>query len=543
MNVTIERFAPSASALAPLVRAALSRSLELAGVDVAVTAASIQPFSARPDAARFDARRRTALIDALGRGRSEFARQVLAKLREPNASVVITGQQPGVFVSPLYSLYKALTTARLAAELERKWGTPVVALFWNHADDHDVAEVHHTFVQNVNLDLQKVALAGVSSGRQPFSRIVLDEERHRLRAMSEACTASLPHARELEAALELLAPRAGETLSGAFTRGLSALVERFGVVVFEPDSLRGELSAALARLVASEPLDSLLAGAEALRRAGFEPAIDPREAALLFQVDERGRRALRATEHGWRLDGDENPITTRDLALGIEREPTNYSAGALLRPLVQDLALPAVAYVGGWGELAYHAELGVLRERAALPKTSFVPRASCTLLDAATREALTKLGTTAAEVLADPRVLEREDTAPEPPVIGRMRELARAVERDINALRTELEPLDAGLAQSLKRTAHQARSLVDAAREKAERVHQNASGRGRRNVRRVANTLLPRGEPQERVLGPLDFVARFGTAWIAAVHDAIDPFDSRSLIVELGEPPSEKPQP
>lgn len=540
MIVSVQRFASPPASLVPIARAALERSLDLSGVNVALAAAAVRPFSERPDARRFDAARRARLIDALGRGQSDPARRVLAKLREPSACAVVTGQQPGVFVSPLYCLYKALTTARLAAELEREWGTPVVALFWNHADDHDVAEVHHTFVQNVNLDLQKVALAGLSSGRQPFSRIVLDEERHRLRAMNEACVASLPHASRLAQALELLAPRPGETLSGAFTRGLTALVERFGVVVFEPDTLRDELSAALASLVASEPLESLLDGADAVRRAGFDPAIDPREAALLFQVDERGRRAVRAAEEGWRLDGDDAPLSTRELVQRIEREPTNYSAGALLRPLVQDLALPAVAYVGGWGELAYHAELGVLRERAVLPRTSFVPRASCTLLDAPTRDALTKLGTTAAEVLADPRVLEREDTTPEPAVLGRMRELARGIERDINALRDELEPLDPGLAQSLKRTAHQARSLVDSAREKAERVHQNASGRGRRNVRRVANTLLPRGEPQERVLGPLDFVARFGTAWIDGVHTAIDPFDARTLIVELGEAPSEK---
>jgi bacillithiol biosynthesis cysteine-adding enzyme BshC len=528
--LTFERLTPTASMLTPIASAALERKLALAGVHVALA-----PDDFTRPTSRFTQSERAEWIDALSQGRSQATRRTLAKLAHPQACAIVTGQQPGLLVAPLYSLYKALTAARLAEELERRWGTPVVALFWNHADDHDLAEVHHAFVQNVNLDLQRVALAGLASGRQPFSRIVLDEHRHRLRAATEACHASLPQAKLLPQALELLMPRVGETLSGAFSRGLEALVGELGVAVFEPDALRPALSKALARLVASEPLAALSAGADAMRRAGFEPAIDPREAALLFRVDERGRRALRAVDGGWRLDDEPTTIPTAQLVRAIEQDPSGYSAGALLRPLVQDLALPAIAYVGGWGELAYHAELGELRLRADLPRTSFVPRASCTLIDAPTRDALAKLELTAARVLAEPTLLTQEVAVPELPVIARMRELGRSIERDINALRDDLEPLDPGLAQSLKRTAHQARVLLETAREKAERVHQNASGRGRRSVRRVANTLLPRGEPQERVLGPLDFIARYGTGWIAELAAAIDPFDARTLLVGLPE--------
>src|SRR5439155_168476 len=103
----------------------------------------------------------------------------IRSLRAPNAFAVISGQQPGLFASPLYSLYKALQTIALARELTAQWGTPVIALFWNHADDHDVAEVHHAHFVNANLDVQRVGLAGLASGKIPLSRILLDDERHR----------------------------------------------------------------------------------------------------------------------------------------------------------------------------------------------------------------------------------------------------------------------------------------------------------------------------------------------------------------------------
>ena len=100
-------------------------------------------------------------------------------LRTPGACAVVTGQQPGFLASPLLSLYKALQAIRLAQQLTLAWERPVIPIFWNHADDHDVAEVHHTHVLNVNLDLQKIALAGLSSGRVPLSQVFLDDDAQR----------------------------------------------------------------------------------------------------------------------------------------------------------------------------------------------------------------------------------------------------------------------------------------------------------------------------------------------------------------------------
>src|SRR4051812_40474754 len=71
---------------------------------------------------------------------SSAREQALARLREPGAIAVTTGQQPGLFTGPLYTVYKALSTAALARVLERQWQRPVVPVFWVAGDDHDFAE-------------------------------------------------------------------------------------------------------------------------------------------------------------------------------------------------------------------------------------------------------------------------------------------------------------------------------------------------------------------------------------------------------------------
>ena len=156
------------------------------------------------------------------------ARTSLEVLGNAGTFCVVTGQQPGFLCSPLYSLYKALQACRLAHELSGSWGTPVVPLFWNHADDHDVAEVHHAYLLTRNFDVQKVVLAGLSSGRQPLSRIVLDDAQA-LSATRELLAQMHGGQPELEETLELFMPRAGETLPRAFTRAFSALLGEHGL--------------------------------------------------------------------------------------------------------------------------------------------------------------------------------------------------------------------------------------------------------------------------------------------------------------------------
>lgn len=266
-------------------------------------------------------------------------------LRAPGTCVLIAGQQPALLGGPLYDLYKALHLVVLARRLAQHWEAPVVPLFWNHADDHDIAEVHHLWIQNPNLDLRKVALAGMSSGRTLLSRIVFDEEKQRLGALGELLRQNLWVGPHQARALELFLPRAGETFSGAFTRTLLALLGHLGLVVLEPQWIRASLSAELARLVALGLEPALAEGAAAVRASGRTPAIEPRESALVFHHEDGKRHALRLADGLYRYDGESGARNAVELAAEIVQAPEDWSCGALLRPVVQDLVLPAAGYL------------------------------------------------------------------------------------------------------------------------------------------------------------------------------------------------------
>ena len=538
-HVELSHLPADATGLADWAKAALANRPappSLPGMRVPKSLDDFVPVGERFDV---DARRELAqLLEEALTQREPHVHVVDAvrSLEHPEAAMVIAGQQPGFLGGPLYNVYKAIHAIRLARALAERWGVPVVPTFWNHADDHDIAEVHHLWVRNPNLDLRKVSLAGMSSGRLPFSRIHFDAETHRLESTAELLRQNLWDCAAREPAIELFLPRDGETFASAFTRVLLELFGEDGLVVVEPDWIRRPLSSALAHVVVQDVGESLEEGSRRLEAAGSTVAIDPATAALVFRIEDGKRRALRLAPGGFRFDGEEGMRTAVELAAEIVVDPEEFSPGALLRPLVQDLALPSVAYVGGWGELAYHAQLPPLRDRAGVERTAFVPRLSATVVDPPAQQSLAKLELSPSEALAARgRLGEDETEETSNAAADSLRALADQVRRDVVAQRGTLAELDRGLAGQLKKVADQAATPLEKLAQKADRVAANASGRGRRHHRRLNSSLFPRELPQERVQGTLEVVGRFGTDWLRTVTQEVDPLPTEHLLLSLEE--------
>jgi hypothetical protein len=491
VKATLSHLPADVLGLSEVLRAALAAGVAFSPLPVPRRVEDVR----RPEE-RLGVGERAALVGALRAGLEpalgELPMRVdtsLRALEREGTFAVVTGQQPGFLASPLYSLYKALQACRLATELAGRWGVPVVPIFWNHADDHDVAEVHHAWQLNRNNDLQKVVLPAMASGRTPIGELPLSAETHRLGALHAQLRQIVEEHAHADLALELFLPRDGETLARALTRAFTALLGEHGLVVVEPVWIRGATSSELGRIVSQGVLAPLLEGELRLRELGLPVAIpvlggeaertnggaapsapldagdalvalDPTTgAALVFRHDPaRGRLALRSGGEGFRYDGEPGSRTPAELGAEIVGSPAGWSAGALLRPVVQDAVLPTCAYVGGAGELAYHAQLGPLRDAAGVPRTPFVMRVSCTLVDDETRFALERADTDVAAALRARGTFAPPDDAggaagAGPPVADALRASAAEAAKLVLRHRAELAELEPALAIGLKKAA------------------------------------------------------------------------------------------
>ena len=96
----------------------------------------------------YDSARRERVTAILERQNNSWnaSPQTLANLDRlrNGASVVVTGQQVGLFGGPMFAIYKALTAVKLAEEATAA-GVDTVPVFWLATYDHDLAEVNFTF--------------------------------------------------------------------------------------------------------------------------------------------------------------------------------------------------------------------------------------------------------------------------------------------------------------------------------------------------------------------------------------------------------------
>src|ERR1035438_8370287 len=112
-------------------------------------------FQAAARQIEFSAERRAALIDALRVQNPQSP--ALQRLAEPGTLAVVTGQQVGLFSGPCYTIYKALHAVKLASWLSANL-MPAVPVFWLATEDHDFAEVNHSWVFGADYQPRKLEM-------------------------------------------------------------------------------------------------------------------------------------------------------------------------------------------------------------------------------------------------------------------------------------------------------------------------------------------------------------------------------------------------
>ena len=427
--------------------------------------------------------------------------------------MVVTGQQPGLFGGPLYTVFKAATAVRLAREINATPGSPrTVPIFWNHTDDHDLEEVNRAFFVNSSLEVQRLRLDLRRGGESIRDIGVGHNMEHVLAAVGDL----LPRSDFREAALEIFQPRElDEQLGASLARLLFSMFGRHGLLVIEPRDLPSEAFSMLPRWweQASEIQNSNRSTIEVLVELGLDTGLDP-GSTLMFQK-QGGRRASMA-------QGD--PIN----------DPSDLSPGVLLRPLWQDACLPTLSAVVGPGELSYLSVAGPLYRQLGVPAPVLTPRASLTLVEPSLAKLLKRFGWDLPDLDAGVDTLASSITTGDASGDeSGLEGLIAEVEEQLQTLTATVKVGDPQMVRAVERTKGKVRDELSKLLSKLRNSRQNREGTGMRQIRRVTNSLRPKGRPQERVLSVLPFLAAHGPELADLLIEAADPFTTGHGVLEL----------
>ncbi|HUF35468.1 MAG TPA: bacillithiol biosynthesis cysteine-adding enzyme BshC [Gemmatimonadales bacterium] len=461
----------------------------------------------------------------------------VARLRAPGALAVTTGQQPGLFTGPLYTVYKALSAASLARVLERRWGRPVVPVFWSAGDDHDYAEASHAAWIGPDGGVTTAALPP-RPPEAPLTPMYQEPLGPGLEPALALLEEGLPPSEFREATLAWLRRhyRADATVAGAYAGALAELVAPLGVVVLDsahPAVKRAAAPFLLRALEQAAELDADLdRHAEAHGVTSRTSGIVVGDGASLVMLEAaQGRDRLVAHDGGFSTRRSRERLVLDDLRRIAEAEPARLSPNVLLRPVVESALLPTVAYVAGPGELRYlgltppiYNGLGVARQ---LP----LPRWSGLLVETRVDRVLEKFGIALEELLEPAGALEarlvRSQLPPE--VTGALAGLRAAVEEYYDVLARHAVSIDPTLERPLQGARHQA---LAGSQEVEKKLVQHLKKRQETELGQIARAralVLPGGKPQERVLTVASFLARHGPGLLVELSAAVESWYAGAL--------------
>jgi bacillithiol biosynthesis cysteine-adding enzyme BshC len=433
---------------------------------------------------------------------------------------VLTGQQAGAFGGPLFTLLKAVTALQLARKAAREHPSDrdrpasVAAVFWVDAEDHDWDEIASCTVLDAAFEPRTITLAKPDgAGERPIAALTIDGRvEQSLDELADAL-GQTEFTEQLMASLRA-AYRPDVGVADAFARWLESILGPHGLIVFDSsDPAAKPLVADLFRSELRHAGRTAALAADAgnlLTSRGHEPQVVPQpDSVSLFYID-GARRPIR--RQGDEFVAGDRSFSADSLAEQVASAPHRFSPNVLLRPIVQDSLFPTVCYVAGPSELAYLGQLRKVYDSFGVPMPLMYPRATATLVDSATARFLARYDVRVEDLQRqDESALNHllESQMPQS-VESAIRDAETAVrssmERVIDAM-PAVDPTLAGAARTtLSKMEHDMRSLQGKMVQAVKRRDDTL----RRQFRRAQAQIFPLGHAQERTLGVVYLLNRYG---------------------------------
>jgi len=463
----------------------------------------------------------------------------LDRLRK-GAAAVLTGQQVGLFGGPAFALYKALSAVKLANEATAA-GVDAVPVFWLATYDHDLAEVNHVSIPGVEGTLQTVTTTSHDVPGAPVNAVRLGDE---ITSVVEQATALLGDSEASQVLRDCYRP--GETMGSAFARFYARIFAEWGVIVIDPsDPELARVAQPIYRSAiqkAGELTARLLARGKALEDAGYHQQVKVTESSVLLFTTRQGARMplsrrVVADSVEFVVDGPAlgEKLSESELLDEIDARPERFSPNVLLRPIVEDYLLPTLVYTGGAAEAAYFAQAGVVYEALLGRVTPVLPRFSATMIEPKAQRLLEKHELTVTDVFEGPEALRQQIASKQLPrnLQAAFDSAKNSFEKNFSAVKSELEKLDKTLVDAADTCHSKMQHQLEKLYAQAARAEAQKGELVKRHAETLSQSLYPNKGLQERSIGGIHFLARYGQDILHQLYETIQSNCHDHQIVEI----------
>ncbi len=457
---------------------------------------------------------------------SEKTKNNIDLLKEKNTLAVVTGQQLGILGGPLYTLYKIITAIKLAEHLKERYDAyNFVPVFWLEGDDHDFEEVRSLNVINELNEVTKIS----------YNDEIIDEEiRQSIGYLQIKETISSffdnldKNLRDTEFKPELLKKlkefySVGKTFKQSFRELIFWLFDEYGLITFDPQDI---IIKNLLKPVFKQEINNFRQNTEKLVEVSatleevYHAQVKVRPVNL-FYSNEDGRFLIEPVENEFRLRRKRKKFTLEEIINEIDNKPENFSPNVLLRPICQDYLLPTAFYVGGPSEISYFAQLTPLYDLYNLTSPVIYPRISATIYEKNLENILEKYNLSFKDVFVKSEELKTRviKSLSKNSIDDIFAESNNQIEIVIDHLKEKLFEFDKTIADATGKYRQKILSYIDELKSKAIDAQKKKHEITLRQIDKLANSLFPNNNLQERELNFVYFYDKYGDGFMKKLFD------------------------
>lgn len=452
----------------------------------------------------------------------ESVHSSIESLKDSKTFTVTTGHQLCLFTGPMYFIFKIISTIKLAGDLQKQFPEyRFVPVYWMASEDHDFAEINHTWINNNKLEW--MASSGGAVGRMQLTGID---------TVLEAFFSALPENANAADWKKLIRDSYGKSnLANAIQSLVHALFGSHGLIVINPDSR--PLKQLFAEIMRKELLEnsgdkSVNESTLQLQEHGYKTLVNPRSINLFYLADQfRGR--IEKSGDSWKITGHDKHWNETQLIEELKSTPENFSPNVVLRPAYQETILPNIAYVGGPGEISYWLQLKSNFQRFHTPFPLLILRDSALILTIRQKSRLEKTGLSVRDLFMSrndmiARLLpetdlntdkEKEETLA---LFGRLRERAKVIDPTLEAF--------------VNAEAQRQIQSIDNVQKKMSRALKQREEVKIQQLDKVLDELFPGGSLNERRDNIFPLLCEYGPSLLDALYDSFDPIKGELKLIQ-----------
>jgi bacillithiol biosynthesis cysteine-adding enzyme BshC len=447
-------------------------------------------------------------------------------LGENNTFTVTTGHQLNLLGGAAYTLYKAISTIKLAENLKSQFPeNNFIPFFWLASEDHDFEEISSATINNHQIKWQ---------GEYRFETGRINSEALRsvhpefLKAFSETEKKS-----DVFADIEEIwfNPKPNETLSDTMRRFIYYCFSDYPLLVIDGNCkhLKSLVKPYFAKEITEQTgFENISETNINLKKLGYHNQVTPRDINLFYLSEKERVRITKSGKNQFKFVGSNKIFSENEILELLEKEPEKFSPNAVLRPLYQEVILPNLAYIGGGGEIAYWLQLKTCFDAFNVPFPAALLRNSVLTTETKIERKMKKLSIDFESIFLDIDALKNKVAEKQSTFIPDFESIKNQIGLLYSNLEKDLisvEPtLAAPNASALKRSEKQ----LDNLKKKFIKAEKNKQSDNMRLIEEIKTYFFPLGTFQERKVTCTELLVKNGKEFIDLVYKNID-FPSKDI--------------